>query len=108
MLGPMLQNGPGRAPERRPEPKFPLGRCVATPRALRAVAAAGVEPGALLARHVTGDWGELDEQDRAENERSLREGHRLLSAYPLPSGVKVWVITEYDRSVTTLLLPEEY
>ena len=62
----------------------------------------------LLPWHITGDWGELDDHDRAENERSLKTGCRLLSAYRLQDGTKIWVITEADRSATTLLLPEEY
>jgi hypothetical protein len=65
-------------------------------------------PAALLKRHVTGDWGELDEHDLLENERSLADGCRLLAAYVLSTGVKIWIITEADRSVTTLLLPSEY
>ncbi len=59
-------------------------------------------------RHVRGDWGNLDEAGRLENELSLREGFRLLSAYRSVAGVKFWVITEADRSATTILLPEEY
>jgi hypothetical protein len=59
-------------------------------------------------RVVAGDWGELDDDDKRENELSLREGFRLLSAYRLSTGVKLWIITEADRSVTTLLLPDEY
>ena len=62
----------------------------------------------LLVRHVTGDWGELPDEDREENERSVDQGLRVFSAYRLQTGVKVWVITEWDRSVTTILLPEEY
>lgn len=65
-------------------------------------------PAELLVRHVTGDWGELEEEDKEENERSVEQGFRILSAYKLETGVKVWVITEWDRSVTTLLLPSEY
>jgi hypothetical protein len=61
----------------------------------------------LLARHVSGDWGELPEEDRAENEFSVANNLRILSAYTLANGVKVWVITEADRSATTFLLPEE-
>ena len=59
-------------------------------------------------RHLTGDWGELSEADKAENELSVREGFRILSAYTMSKGVKIWVITEADRSVTTFLLPDEY
>ena len=62
----------------------------------------------FLARHVVGDWGDLDEDDRAENELSIREGFRLLSAYHLRDGTRIWIITEADRSSTTVLLPSEY
>ncbi|HET8925261.1 MAG TPA: hypothetical protein VFN26_19925 [Candidatus Acidoferrum sp.] len=88
---------------------FPLGQIVATPGALAALEKAGQTPLDFLSRHVRGDWGELDEHDRKENELSLKRGFRLLSSYRVSSGdTKVWVITEADRSVTTLLLPEEY
>jgi hypothetical protein len=87
---------------------IPLGRTLATPGALRALEEAGEDPRRLLARHSTGDWGELDHEDWQANNRALREGARLLSAYSLRSGLRVWVITEADRSATTLLLPEEY
>jgi hypothetical protein len=88
---------------------FTLGQVVATPGALRALGGEGIGPEALLQRHVTGDWGELSEEDRLENELSVREGLRILSSYKLPrTGVKIWVITEADRSATTLLLPDEY
>jgi hypothetical protein len=88
--------------------RFPLGRIVATPGALGALAEAGQSPGMFLKRHVTGDWGELDEHDRAENEFSVSRGFRLLSAYTLTTGVRLWLITEADRSSTTILLPSEY
>ncbi len=57
---------------------------------------------------MTGDWGDLDDEDKKENELSVKQGFRILSAYNLENGEKVWVITEWDRSVTTILLPEEY
>lgn len=85
-----------------------LGRVVATPGALRVLSEAEEDPLRLLARHVSGDWGELDAHDRRENERSLKNGWRVFSSYPLGDGSKVWVITEADRSVTTILLPQEY
>ena len=88
--------------------RFPLGQIVATPGALQALAEAGENPASLLKRHVIGDWGELDGHDQLENERSLADGCRLLSAYVLSTGSKLWIITEADRSVTTLLLPSEY
>ena len=89
-------------------PLFGLGQVVGTPGALRALAEARQPPIELLVRHVTGDWGELPDQDREENERSVDQGLRVFSAYRLQTGVKVWVITEWDRSATTMLLPEEY
>lgn len=88
--------------------RFPLGQTVATPGSLGALEEAGLQPDLFLTRHQTGDWGDLDEADKAENELSLKEGFRLLSAYILPTSVKIWIITEADRSATTILLPEEY
>lgn len=89
--------------------RFPLGRILATPGAADALGRAEVTARDLLLRHMAGDWGDLTEDDRAENELSLREGFRILSAYELPgTGEKVWLITEADRSATTLLLPSEY
>ncbi len=84
-----------------------LGRVVATTGALKVLVETGEDPLSLLSRHASGDWGELDAHDRQENERSLKNGWRVLSAYPVGER-KVWVITEADRSVTTILLPEEY
>lgn len=86
--------------------KFPLGRLVSTPNALASIS--HPELLAALHRHATGDWGEVDEHDRKENELSLKEGFRLLSVYRTTHGVKFWIITEADRSVTTVLLPEDY
>ena len=87
---------------------FPLGQIVATPGVLAALEQASQGAHEFLTRHVSGDWGELDADDRRENELSLREGFRLLSAYRLTTGEKMWIITEADRSATTLLLPSEY
>ncbi len=91
-------------------PRFPLGQVVATPGALAALSAAQIAPQELLGRHVSGNWGELCEQDREDNEAALLAGRRLLSAYTLPDTActKVWIITEADRSTTTLLLPADY
>ena len=86
---------------------FPLGRILATPGALRALRKAGEGPLRFLARHASGDWGDLDAQDRRENELALEHGRRLLSSYPV-GDEKIWIITEADRSYTTLLLPSEY
>lgn len=89
-------------------PLFALGQVVMTPGAMAAFEASGDDPLAFLFRHVTGDWGELSPEDIAENELSLREGFRLLSAYKLSNGERIWVITESDRSSTCMLLPSEY
>ena len=90
------------------KPLFALGQVVATPGALTALEAAGQAPQELLLRHVTGDWGDLVPEDVEENERALKVGNRLFSAYELNDGTRVWVITEWDRSVTSLILPMEY
>ena len=85
------------------EERFEVGDVVATPGAMRALVRA------LLVRHQSGDWGELDDEDKHQNEISIQHGMRILSAYILPiTGEKIWIITESDRSVTTLLLPSEY
>ena len=91
-----------------PKPLFDLGQVVGTPGALRALRDAGQLPDEFLVRHVTGEWGELSDEDKQENEFSVEQGFSILSAYRLQTGVKLWVITEWDRSVTTILLPEEY
>ncbi len=88
--------------------RFCLGRIVATPGAIELLGATGTEALALLRRHVSGDWGELDAHDRRANEAALRHGTRLLSSYGVGEGRKVWIITEADRSSTCLLLPSEY
>jgi hypothetical protein len=93
---------------RRKAMLFELGRIVATPGALRALEAAEQQPAEFLDRHVKGDWGDLDDEDKQENEFSVRNGFRILSAYTTSAGEKIWIITEADRSATTLLLPEEY
>ena len=87
--------------------KFSLGHIVATPGALELLDRTHTHALALLARHVEGDWGELCPRDQQANERSLEDGTRILSNYPLTEG-RLWIITEADRSLTTLLLPEEY
>ena len=88
--------------------RFAPGRVVATPGALDALEEAGTAPSELLGRHLGGDWGKLSKEDARENERSLKHGFRVLSNYPLWTEAKVWIITEADRSATTLLLPSEY
>lgn len=87
---------------------FSLGQVVATPGALSALEATGESASQFLVKHALGDWGDLCQEDKESNEEALKEGLRLLSAYRLGDGTKIWIITEWDRSVTTVLLPEEY
>lgn len=90
-------------------PLFELGQIVATPGALEALCDAMNEPEDLFNRHQRGDCGDLCAEDRAVNRRALFFGDRLLSSYLLPeSGETVWILTEWDRSITTMLLPKEY
>lgn len=86
--------------------RLALGRLVATPNALNHVPAD--EIAAALQRHISKDWGEVDEEDRKENDRALRCGFRILSAYVSRAGVRFWIITEADRSSTCVLLPADY
>jgi hypothetical protein len=95
-------------PQIERKPLFDLGQLVATPGALAALQKTGQSAMDFLSRHVRGDWGKLPKGDREENHLSLEKGFRLLSSYRTTAGDKLWVITEADRSVTTLLLPEEY
>lgn len=89
-------------------PRFSLGRLVATPAALQALELAGVTALSLVRRHAAGDWVECDAEDRQANEDAVKHGDRIFSVYGLPTGEKVWVITEADRSSTCVLLPEDY
>jgi hypothetical protein len=88
--------------------RFPFGRVVATPGALRALEKAEQLPAEFLDRHVNGDWGEVPDADKQENELSVEQGFRILSAYTTNAGEQIWIITEADRSYTTILLPSEY
>lgn len=87
---------------------FTLGRLLATPGALEEMRQARQRPIEFLSRHIRGDWGDLCQEDKDENERSVQEGFRILSAYTLKTGIRIWVITEADRHATTILLPSEY
>lgn len=89
-------------------PRLPLGQLMATPAAVAALCAAGVSIFKLLNRHTRGNWGDLSPEDLALNNLAAIAGQRVLSSYLLGNGRKVWVITEWDRSATTVLLPEEY
>ena len=89
-------------------PLFPLGQVVMTPGAAAALEASGDDPLAFLIKHVCLDPGELDAHDIAENKLSVEQGFRILSAYRLTDGTRIWIITEADRSSTCILLPSEY
>jgi hypothetical protein len=95
-------------PTQKQSRRFPLGRMVATPGALAAFARSGDVPLFFLARHVAGDWGDVPSEDATENEISVEQSFRILSAYFLSDQTRIWIITEADRSATTILLPEEY
>jgi hypothetical protein len=87
--------------------KFHLGQVVSTPAVLEHFRENDLIPLEYITRHAAGDWGEVDAEDRAANDAAVRHKDRLLSAYTV-EGRKFWIITEADRSTTTLLFPEEY
>lgn len=89
-------------------PKFSPGQIVATSGALAAMEEHQCQPLTLLAHHLAGDWGVLPAEDAQLNDEALKSDGRLLSSYPLGGDTRIWVITEWDRSVTTFLLPSEY
>ena len=95
-------------PTTTPSARFYLGRVFSTPGAMEALAESNQHPLEFLQRHVSGDWGEVSDEDKSENEISVCEGFRILSAYSTTRGTKLWIITEADRSSTTILLPSEY
>lgn len=101
-------------PPRHARPKFRLGRLVATPGAIHALQRARQDPLVIIERHRRGDWGEVSHGDARLNDDAVaHEGnpdrqHRVLSAYRTSVGERIWVITEADRSATTMLLPDEY
>jgi hypothetical protein len=93
------------------KPIFPLferGQVVITPGAGEAFFDSPVHPRVYMRMHQWGEWGDLSDEDKRANDRAVLYGDRILSAHILPTGVKIWVITEADRSVTTFLLPSEY
>jgi hypothetical protein len=89
-----------------PIAKFRLGHIVSTPNVLSQLTREDILVG--IRRHQAGDWGDVDEDDKAANERALTEKTRLMSVYYSASGVKFWIITEADRRATTVLMPEDY
>ena len=88
--------------------KFPIGQLAATPGATEAMQESGQTADFFLDQHVAGNWGIVDEGDWQLNDQALKDGDGLLSAYMTLKGTKIWIITEHDRSVTTILLPSDY
>ena len=88
--------------------KFGLGKLVITPAARESLEESDEEAMFFITRHANGDWGVVSDQDGRRNDEAVRDGDRILSAYVLLNDVRIWVITEWDRSVTTVLLPEDY
>jgi hypothetical protein len=91
-----------------PQTLFQLGAVVMTPGARDLMEALSLDPSHLIARHVTGDWGDLEGDDKQPNDAALKDGGRIFSAYRLVDDKKLWIITEADRSSTTILLPSAY
>ena len=87
---------------------FPTGQIVATPGALRLMEQHQLSPISLLTRHAQGDWGSVGTEDAASNNHAISQGNRILSSYCVHGDDRVWIITEWDRSSTTILLPSEY
>lgn len=87
---------------------FPIGALVLTAGIDHLMRERGLDPLPYLRRHACGDWGDLCEDDRRTNDAALENGDRLFSSYQVTPDLKLWIITEWDRSVTTLLLPDEY
>jgi hypothetical protein len=93
--------------------RFEPGQIVATPGVLEALAVSGQTADFFLAKHLNGDWGDIDAEDRAANEQALVDGSRILSVYKTLKGVRLWLITEAEddngqRTSTCILLPDEY
>ena len=89
-------------------PRFQLGKVVATPGAIEALTAAQTSAWELLSRHAIADFGEVDADDWQSNLDAIKDGERILSAYTLKTGERLWAITEADRSSTCSLRPDEY
>lgn len=87
---------------------FELGQLLITSGSEEKLNSLQMDPMVLLARHVSGDWREMHEDDQAQNADAVKNGGRIMSEYTLNVDEKIWVITEWNRSVTTILLPEEY
>ena len=101
-------NGGPAVNARRQAVQFPLGQLLATPGAINAMIEADQNAAEFLRRHAAGDWGTVDAEDWAANDRAIELHERILSAYTLKNGARLWIITEADRGASTILLPDEY
>ncbi len=90
------------------QPRFRAGQLVMTAGVNDLVQRGALNPAPYLQRHLNGDWGDLCDEDRRSNDAALKNGDRLFSSYRITPDLKLWIITEWDRSITTLLLPSEY
>lgn len=97
-----------KQPPAKPKPLFDLGQFGATPGALSTMARLDMSPLDLIYKHITGDWSDMSAEDQQQNRLAISSGMRIFSSYKLGASVKIWIITEADRSSTTLVLPEEY
>lgn len=88
--------------------KFSLGQVVATPGVIDLVESKGLAYNTFVIRHASGDWGDMGDEDKAMNDEAVVNGERIMSSYKVGPADTIWVITEWNRSVTTLLLPSEY
>lgn len=95
-------------PPAKPKPMFALGQIGTTPGALNTMTELGIAPLELIHRHVTGDWDDMGAEDQQQNLLAIQSGRRIFSSYKIGATTKIWIITEADRSSTTLLLPSEY
>jgi hypothetical protein len=95
-------------PSRVSRARFPSGQWVMTPGIAALIKQRRFDPMDYLLRHLTGDWGDVCDADRRRNNAALKSGERLFSSYEVMPSLKLWIITEGDRSVTTLMLPDEY
>ena len=107
-MNPYSNHQPSIINLRPTKPLFALGKLVATPGAVEMLKAHQLSPFDFISRHWQGDWGDLDREDVQANQAALRYGTRLMSCYRINDDTRLWIMTECDRSATTLLLPEEY
>jgi hypothetical protein len=90
--------------QQQQQPRFPLGKITVTPHAVEAFFAAHQTPHEFMDRHRAGDWGEISQYEKEQNERGLKEELRIISVYRLKTGVRIWILTNANRTATSILL----